>query len=185
VFSLLLATVPMSGPPPVADDDVDVAVAVAWAWKIPQQTPPVVVTDPYGFLDYQDFYDRIKQGYRGVLVVGTPDNFVGTYVLHCRVATGFEGLANGEYDYWMDGGQMVRLPRQQEVSRPAVKKPDSSPAVSGVVTTAPYATDSNWKFPATDSPGVITTPAVTRTVTTRPVYTLTGGIVISNCAPSG
>lgn len=68
-----------------------------------QQTP----SDPYGVPDYAAFRARITGNVRGVLVVGVPDRFVGGYQFHCRVASGFAGLADGEYDCWEENGRPV------------------------------------------------------------------------------
>jgi hypothetical protein len=65
--------------------------------------------DPYGVKDYTEFYKQVEIG-PGVLVVGIPDRFVGTYWVHCRVPSGFGGLADGEYLCKLEGGRHVIQP---------------------------------------------------------------------------
>lgn len=66
--------------------------------------------DPYGFKDYKDFYTHVERGGKGVLVVGIPDKYVGGYLRHCRVESGFGGLADGEYECWKEGGKPILKP---------------------------------------------------------------------------
>ncbi len=77
--------------------------------------------DPYGVADYGEFYRRIADGNPGRLAVGVPDPWVGTYHLHCRVPSGFRGLADGEYACAAVNGVPQMKPVTQSV--PVAAKP--------------------------------------------------------------
>lgn len=65
--------------------------------------------DPYGYTDYNKFREAVNDGVRGKLVVGIEDKYVNTYTTHCRVPSGFEGLADGEYDCYEENGRAMML----------------------------------------------------------------------------
>lgn len=100
---------------------------VAWS-----DDPPAAWTDtpgdPYGFAGYADFYQHVARVGSGTLVVGIPDKYVGTYTAHCRVPSGFSGLADGNYDCrkQADGTQTVtRRDGQKAAPFPTAITPDT------------------------------------------------------------
>ena len=150
--------------------------------KVAPQSAPVPNSpsaDPYGYTDYRAFHAAVKSSGYGVLSVGVPDRWVGTYMFHCRVPSGFEGLADGEWSYFMSDGRMWRVQRVEVAAprpfsrTPAVVVSDSTQIT---VVRSQVAGESNTsRVGAGRSPEVIYTLA--------PQGTL-GGTWTSNC-PTG
>lgn len=122
----------------------------------PAQAPgrtPGASGDPYGYANYSDFLEQIKVGIRGVLVIGIADQWVATYKMHCRVESGFGGLANGEYDCWMQDGKAVMELRKAVAAKPRpFRQAPTTPAIraptAGVLSTPLAATTATAPTPA-------------------------------------
>lgn len=142
---LFLAAVADAAPPTEAEKErerVRVAIEIARA-RAPVIVPPKSDPgDPLRIDDYAAFVARIRTGQRGVLVVGIPDKWAQSYQLHCHVESGFGGLADGDWDAWLDSrtNTPVLQPRKAaktpEVVRPPIPFSDSTgitiaPAKSG------------------------------------------------------
>lgn len=71
------------------------------------------VYDPYGISDYTKFREWIVKGIgEGILTVGPVDKNVGSYQTHCRVDSGWKGLADGEYTCFALNGDAVMVPKK-------------------------------------------------------------------------
>lgn len=141
--------------------------AEAPAQAPPIQAPPVVRNtpsartqyDPYRFDTYAEFRDMIVRTgewyYRhdeytpvlGALFVGVPDTAVGTYELHCRVPSGFGGLADGVYDCRYNPA---------DPANPVMELRRPMPALEGLAT---LFTRPGPAYPFAGPPGVAPTPA--------------------------
>lgn len=99
-------------------------------------TPKSSRYDPYGFADYGEFLKAVTRAGRHkgrfVLVVGGKDRYVGTYQEHCRVPSGFRGLADGEYDaYLLNGVPVLELRPTPGVSAPPPFAPPGGSITGG------------------------------------------------------
>ncbi len=67
---------------------------------------PMTPHDPWGRDTFSEFY-RLTDVTRvpGLLTVGVPDRHIGGGLPHCRVASGYGGLSDGEYV--VAGGALV------------------------------------------------------------------------------
>lgn len=169
-----------AAPPTAAEierERVRVAIAIARARTETAPAAPAASPDPYGVADYNTFLTKVERGIRGVLVVGIADKYVGSYLTHCRVPSGFGDLADGEYDCWMQDGKAVLQPRKEGPSQTATPFPQGAFTVG---TIAPPA-----GLSAAPAPGAGSFAGTTRTaptITYVPTAGLAGG---TNCTSYG
>lgn len=125
------------------------------AFTVENKVPPFTIEnkarepdppgDPYKVADYGAFYQLVangREGFFGVLVVGPVDHSP-SYRPYCRVASGFGGLADGEWRCFpYKGGAAI------EPLKGAGQSPRPFPAGTTPAITVPFVAGHSTSFPA-------------------------------------
>lgn len=87
--------------------------------------------DPYG-VSYEKLREHVLRGHRGILTVGGTDRHVGTYQTHAHVPSGFHGIADGEYECYLENGKaMMRPVASAQGVAPVKSKSEAKPGGCG------------------------------------------------------